>query len=163
MSEQSNERDEKPTRLPEFEERLGTALAAVFGNFAGSSALAARLHQSGSRGAAFQYVARRSADRQRAMVAHTEELRRHLEADGSKADRFKMERARLEASRPEASEKPPEAVVSLQIPGLTRDIGLGDAIAKLTAAVGISHCGGCARRAAALNRALTFRAPKGEK
>ena len=48
--------------------------------------------------------------------------------------------------------------ISVPIPRLRRDVGLGDAVKKLTAAVGFRHCGGCGRRAAALNRALTFRA-----
>lgn len=36
------------------------------------------------------------------------------------------------------------------------EIGLGDVIKKATQAVGIAPCGGCAARAAALNRWLTF-------
>jgi hypothetical protein len=48
--------------------------------------------------------------------------------------------------------------ISVPIPRLKRDVGLGDAVKKITAAVGIRHCGGCSRRAAALNRAVTFRA-----
>jgi hypothetical protein len=41
---------------------------------------------------------------------------------------------------------------------LKYDVGLGDVVKKVTAAVGIPPCSGCARRAAALNRALVFRA-----
>jgi hypothetical protein len=47
--------------------------------------------------------------------------------------------------------------LSVPIPRLKRDVGLGDVVKKVTAAVGIRPCGGCSRRAAALNRALTFR------
>jgi hypothetical protein len=36
------------------------------------------------------------------------------------------------------------------------DIGLGEAIKRATSAVGIRPCGGCERRAAALNRWLVF-------
>ncbi len=36
------------------------------------------------------------------------------------------------------------------------DVGLGDAIKHVTYAVGIRPCGGCERRAAALNRWLVF-------
>jgi hypothetical protein len=36
------------------------------------------------------------------------------------------------------------------------DVGLGDAIKRATSTVGIRPCGGCGRRAAALNRWLVF-------
>jgi hypothetical protein len=36
------------------------------------------------------------------------------------------------------------------------EIGLGDAIKRVTYAVGVRPCGGCARRAAALNRWVVF-------
>lgn len=49
--------------------------------------------------------------------------------------------------------------LSVPVPRLKRDIGLGDAVKKLTQAVGVRACGGCARRAAALNRAIVLRAP----
>ncbi len=43
------------------------------------------------------------------------------------------------------------------------DVGLGDALKRATFAVGIKPCGGCERRAAALNRWLIFSGgrPKG--
>ncbi len=46
----------------------------------------------------------------------------------------------------------------VRLPGFIsdEDIGLGDVIKKVTSAVGIRPCGGCERRAAALNRWLTF-------
>ena len=47
--------------------------------------------------------------------------------------------------------------ISIPISRLKRDVGLGDIVKKVTAAVGIRPCGGCSRRAAALNRAVTFR------
>jgi len=50
--------------------------------------------------------------------------------------------------------------LSVPVPKLKRDIGLGDAMKRLTSAVGIRPCGGCARRAAALNNALVFRATR---
>jgi hypothetical protein len=50
--------------------------------------------------------------------------------------------------------------ISVPIPRLKRDVGLGDVVKKVTAAAGIRTCGGCARRAAALNRAVTFRATR---
>jgi hypothetical protein len=42
------------------------------------------------------------------------------------------------------------------IEATTEDIGVGDVIKRITSAVGIQPCGGCARRAAALNRWLVF-------
>jgi hypothetical protein len=163
MSKPSTESNEESTRPPEFEERFGNALAAVFGNFAVSSALAARVHRPGARAAALRYAAQRAVDRQRAMSASADNLRRRLDADSSKADR--LERERLESARRALlkREKEPEGMISLEIPGLKRDIGLGDVVSKLTAAIGLNHCGGCAKRAAALNWALTFRAQKGVK
>jgi len=44
-----------------------------------------------------------------------------------------------------------------RLPGfIDEEIGLGDVIKRLTYAVGIKPCGGCQRRAAALNRWLVF-------
>jgi hypothetical protein len=48
--------------------------------------------------------------------------------------------------------------LAIPIPRLKRDIGLGDVVKKLTRAVGVRPCSGCARRAAALNRAVVLRA-----
>jgi len=36
------------------------------------------------------------------------------------------------------------------------DVGLGDVLKRATSAVGVKPCGGCERRAAALNRWLVF-------
>jgi hypothetical protein len=46
----------------------------------------------------------------------------------------------------------------VRLPGFVRDeeIGLGDVIKRATSAVGIKPCGGCTRRAAALNRWMIF-------
>ena len=46
----------------------------------------------------------------------------------------------------------------MRLPGFVtdEDIGLGDVIKHATYAVGIKPCGGCERRAAALNRWLVF-------
>jgi hypothetical protein len=46
----------------------------------------------------------------------------------------------------------------VRLPGFIRDedIGLGDVIKRATSAVGIKPCGGCERRAAALNRWFTL-------
>jgi hypothetical protein len=46
----------------------------------------------------------------------------------------------------------------LRLPGFItdEDIGLGDVIKRATSSVGIKPCGGCERRAAALNHWLAF-------
>jgi hypothetical protein len=46
----------------------------------------------------------------------------------------------------------------LRLPGFIRDedIGLGDAVKKATYAMGVRPCGGCERRAAAMNRWMVF-------
>ncbi|MFF0204604.1 hypothetical protein [Streptomyces sp. NPDC005017] len=47
----------------------------------------------------------------------------------------------------------------VRIPGFAREgaeIGLGDAVARVTTAVGIRPCGGCERRAETLNRWMTI-------
>jgi hypothetical protein len=46
----------------------------------------------------------------------------------------------------------------VRLPGFVshEDVGLGDAIKRATSTVGIRPCGGCDRRAAALNRWLVF-------
>jgi hypothetical protein len=46
----------------------------------------------------------------------------------------------------------------VRLPGFISDeeIGLGDAVKRATYAIGIRPCGGCERRAAALNRWVVF-------
>ena len=46
----------------------------------------------------------------------------------------------------------------VRLPGFItdEDLGLGDAIKRVTYAAGIKPCGGCERRAAALNRWMVF-------
>lgn len=57
------------------------------------------------------------------------------------------------------SERKPRRV---RLPGFIteEEIGLGDVIKRATSAAGIKPCGGCQRRAAALNRWLTFTGPR---
>jgi hypothetical protein len=46
----------------------------------------------------------------------------------------------------------------VRLPGFIseEEVGLGDAIKRATYAIGIKTCGGCERRAAALNRWMVF-------
>jgi hypothetical protein len=47
----------------------------------------------------------------------------------------------------------------VRLPGflIEEEIGLGDAIKRVTYALGIRPCSGCEKRAAALNRFMSFR------
>ena len=42
------------------------------------------------------------------------------------------------------------------VPGMQRQVGLGDVVARTTQAVGIKPCGGCKKRQTLLNRLLAF-------
>ncbi len=45
----------------------------------------------------------------------------------------------------------------VHLPGFIReDVGLGDAIKRVTSTIGIRPCGGCLRRAEVLNRWVVF-------
>jgi hypothetical protein len=50
----------------------------------------------------------------------------------------------------------------VRLPGFIseQDLGLGDVIKRATSAVGIKPCGGCRRRAVALNRWVVFTGPR---
>jgi hypothetical protein len=54
--------------------------------------------------------------------------------------------------------EPAHGPYRVRLPGFVSDddIGLGDVITKSTSALGIRPCGGCAQRAAALNRWVVF-------
>jgi hypothetical protein len=58
----------------------------------------------------------------------------------------------------EVGEKRASQPYRLRLPGFITDeeIGLGDVVKRVTSAVGIKPCGGCARRAAALNLWMVF-------
>jgi hypothetical protein len=48
----------------------------------------------------------------------------------------------------------------VRLPGflIENDVGLGDVIKRATSYIGLTPCGGCERRAAALNRRFVFSA-----
>lgn len=56
----------------------------------------------------------------------------------------------------------PPAAFRVRLPGflVRQEVGLGDAIKKVTGTFGIKPCGGCQRRAATLNRWMSFRGGK---
>lgn len=66
-----------------------------------------------------------------------------------------MTKGKAGNDKSEKSEREPYRV---RLPGFITDeeIGLGDVIKRATSAVGIRPCGGCAQRAAMLNRWITF-------
>jgi hypothetical protein len=63
-------------------------------------------------------------------------------------------RARRNPAKTETERQP----YRVRLPGFIsdKDVGLGDAIKHVTYAFGITPCGGCQKRAAALNRWLAF-------
>ena len=67
-------------------------------------------------------------------------------------DRMPKKQSKVKA---EVSERPAHRV---RLPGflIEEEVGLGDFIKKATYAMGIRPCSGCERRAAALNRWMTF-------
>lgn len=63
-----------------------------------------------------------------------------------------------EKTKGESSDKGVPQLYRIRLPGFItdEDIGLGDVIKQATATIGIKPCGGCERRAAALNRWFVF-------
>jgi hypothetical protein len=55
-----------------------------------------------------------------------------------------------------ARQEPPP--FEIRLPGFNaeRAVGLGDTLKRVSAAVGVRPCGGCGRRAEALNRRIVF-------
>jgi hypothetical protein len=55
-------------------------------------------------------------------------------------------------------ERPAPPTHRVRLPGFVSDgdVGLGDVVKRATTSVGVRPCGGCARRAEALNRWLVF-------
>ena len=53
---------------------------------------------------------------------------------------------------------PAEPKHRVRLPGflIEEDVGLGDVIKQATSYIGVRPCGGCQRRASALNRWMTF-------
>jgi hypothetical protein len=66
-----------------------------------------------------------------------------------------MKRPKPKAKQPDPGEVPAHRV---RLPGflVEEEIGLGDVIKRVTYAMGVKPCAGCEKRAAALNRWMTF-------
>jgi hypothetical protein len=67
-------------------------------------------------------------------------------------------RVNLVKTKRNTEEKDKDALHRVRLPGflIEQEVGLGDVIKRASAVVGIRPCGGCERRAAALNRWMTF-------
>jgi hypothetical protein len=133
----------------EAHERLARAMTGVLASFASSAAFAARLTPNRERAFAYEHLSHGFDDRRQAMAEFAAALEKRPRPTPAEP-----------APPPKATHS---AAVTVALPGLKQDLGLGDAITKFTSMLGIKACGGCARRAAALNRALMFRRSGGEK
>jgi hypothetical protein len=62
-----------------------------------------------------------------------------------------------------AGDKDQQRPYRVNLPGfISEDVGLGDVIKRVTSTVGLRPCGGCLRRAQALNSWLVF-SPRGKR
>ena len=50
--------------------------------------------------------------------------------------------------------------IRIQVPGVRRAVGLGQAVKRVTTSLGIRPCGGCHRRASALDRFVVLVPPR---
>ena len=66
-----------------------------------------------------------------------------------------MRKNRAKSDQADSTDRQPHRV---RLPGflIEEEMGLGDAMKKITYALGIKPCGGCEKRAAALNRWMHF-------
>ena len=64
----------------------------------------------------------------------------------------------MQTEDPIATEDTKSGPYKVRLPGFITDeqIGLGDVVQRVTYAMGIKPCGGCERRAAAMNRWMVF-------
>jgi len=64
----------------------------------------------------------------------------------------------MQMENPTTAEAAPPKPRTMRLPGFITDqeIGLGDVVTRVAYAAGIKPCGGCERRAAALNRWMVF-------
>jgi hypothetical protein len=69
-----------------------------------------------------------------------------------------MNRKQTTANRKKRQEESQRRPYRVRLPGflIEEDMGLGDAIKRATHAIGIKACGGCEKRAAALNQWMHF-------
>jgi hypothetical protein len=61
-------------------------------------------------------------------------------------------------ARPDTDDRKPHEQHRVRLPGflIEEEIGLGDVVRRATYTMGIKPCGGCEKRAAALNRWMHF-------
>ena len=65
----------------------------------------------------------------------------------------------MQDEHPAAKDEPKSKPHQVRLPGFITDeqVGLGDVVQRAAYAMGIKPCGGCERRAAAMNRWMVFR------
>jgi hypothetical protein len=64
----------------------------------------------------------------------------------------------MQSEDPTDKDKAQPKPYRMKLPGFTADeaVGLGDVVQRVTYAMGLKPCGGCERRAAAMNRWMVF-------
>ena len=64
----------------------------------------------------------------------------------------------MQSENPTAKDEAQPKPYRVRLPGFVADeaVGLGDVVRRMTYAMGIKSCGGCEKRAAALNRWMVF-------
>ncbi len=64
----------------------------------------------------------------------------------------------MEKGKDNAQDAGKDEPYRMRLPGFISDeqVGLGDVVTRITYSAGIKPCGGCGRRAAALNRWMVF-------
>ena len=64
----------------------------------------------------------------------------------------------MQDENPAAKDQPQSKPYQVRLPGFVADeaVGLGDVVQRASYAMGIKPCGGCERRAGALNRWMVF-------
>jgi hypothetical protein len=59
-----------------------------------------------------------------------------------------------------AATRTPRQPIRIPVPGLKRTVGLGQGMKYFTSAIGFRACGGCQRRARALDRFVVMTPPR---
>ena len=72
--------------------------------------------------------------------------------------RIEMGHMKRKQTKQNVSDKIEDSTYRVRLPGFItgQEVGLGDLIKRATSTIGIKPCGGCTRRAAALNRWMVF-------
>ena len=79
------------------------------------------------------------------------------DVEGAKVSQI-LRGAAMQSENPTANKETQSKPYQVRLPGFVVDeaVGLGDVVQRATYAMGIKPCGGCDRRAAAMNRWMVF-------